>query len=176
MTYFDLLKESCEWLAAQSDKVIFVGQATEYPGHGISRQLVDVPAKQKLELPVAEDFQMGFCIGLALEGYIPVSIYPRWNFALLAANQLINHLDKWEQMCVGKSKPKVIIKVAAGSVVPLDPGYQHKADYSNEFRNMCDNVNHYILDHKSLITLAYEDAWERNKSCIMTEYGDMYND
>ena len=37
---------------------------------------------------------MGMTIGLLMAGKIPVSIYPRWNFLLLAINQLVNHLDK----------------------------------------------------------------------------------
>ena len=43
---------------------------------------------------MAEELQMGITTGLALNGSIPVSIFPRWNFLMLAMNQLINHLDK----------------------------------------------------------------------------------
>ena len=58
---------------------------------------------KKLELPVTEEMQMGMTIGLLMNGYIPVSIFPRWNFMLLAINQLVNHLDKLHIMN-GKNK------------------------------------------------------------------------
>ena len=47
-----------------------------------------------IELPVAEEMQMGMSFGMSLDGTIPISIYPRWNFLLCAINQLVNHLDK----------------------------------------------------------------------------------
>ena len=74
---------------------IFIGQAVEVPGTAMFNTLIDVPKKKLLELPVAEEMQMGMSLGLAMDGNIPISIFPRWNFLLLATNQLINHLDKF---------------------------------------------------------------------------------
>ena len=37
---------------------------------------------------------MGMSIGLALNGYIPITCFPRFDFLILAFNQLVNHLDK----------------------------------------------------------------------------------
>ena len=62
---------------------------------------------KRIEMPICEDFTVGFCTGLALEGYIPVCFIPRWDFLILAANQIINHLDKIPLL--GGFKPKVII-------------------------------------------------------------------
>ena len=91
--YFDEIKRSMTWLGEQSD-TIFLGQAVSYKGTAMTNTLPDVPDDKKIEMPVCEDLQMGITNGLALEGYVPVSIYPRWNFFVLAANQTINHLDK----------------------------------------------------------------------------------
>ena len=44
-------------------------------------------------LPVAEEMQMGISVGLAIDGFVPISIFPRWNFLLLGMNQLINHFS-----------------------------------------------------------------------------------
>ena len=52
---------------------------------------------------------MGMCAGLSLEGYVPISIYPRFNFMMLAINQLVNHIDKMKEMSKGMLIPKVII-------------------------------------------------------------------
>src|SRR5512147_1942449 len=109
-------------MLAQDPRVVFVGQGVRYNSHRMFDSLADVPMDSRIEMPVAEDFQMGFCTGLALAGHIPVAIYPRWDFLLLAANQLINHLDKAHLF--GWS-PKVIVRVAVGATSPLDPGPQH---------------------------------------------------
>ncbi len=93
LKYFSELKRSMEYLAKQK-KTLFIGQAVQYPGTAMYKTLSAISKTKKLELPVAEEMQMGVTLGMALNGLIPVSIYPRWNFLLLAVNQLINHIDK----------------------------------------------------------------------------------
>ena len=53
---------------------------------------------------------MGISTGLALSGYVPVTCYPRFDFLLLAMNQLVNHLDKIRVMSNNEFQPKVIIR------------------------------------------------------------------
>ena len=86
LKYFNELKRSMNYLAKQR-KTLFIGQAVEYPGTAMYNTLTDISKSKKLELPVAEEMQMGITLGLALNGLIPISIYPRWNFLLL---ELIN--------------------------------------------------------------------------------------
>ena len=93
MKYSDELTKSMDFLA-KDPKIIFLGQAVAYPGTAMSNTLKNVPKNKLYELPVAEEMQMGITTGLALNNAIPVSIFPRWNFLLLATNQLVNHLDK----------------------------------------------------------------------------------
>ena len=61
----------------------------------MSNTLKNISKNKLLELPVAEEMQMGITLGLAMDGNIPISIFPRWNFLLYAVNQLINHIDKF---------------------------------------------------------------------------------
>ena len=103
MKYFDELKRSMEWLGEQND-TIFIGQAVEYAGTGMTNTLKDISTDKLMEMPVNEDMQMGITNGLAMNGYVPVSIYPRWNFLLLGVNQLINHLDKLPMISDYKTK------------------------------------------------------------------------
>ena len=63
-------------------KTIFIGQAVEYKGTSLTHQVKKFPKDKLLELPVAEELQAGMALGLALEGYIPVSIYPRMKFII----------------------------------------------------------------------------------------------
>ena len=103
--YFDEVKRSMKMLA-EDPRTLFLGQ---WYGR-IHWTLQDVPEAKKYELPVIEDAQMGICTGLALAGFVPISCYVRWNFLLLAANQLVNHLDKIEEISGGGYRPKVVIR------------------------------------------------------------------
>ena len=76
--------------------------------------LKNIDMSRRLELPVVEEMQMGMSTGMALAGLVPVTIYPRWNFLLLATNQIVNHLDKLKHMSNGGYRPKVIIRTGVG--------------------------------------------------------------
>jgi pyruvate/2-oxoglutarate/acetoin dehydrogenase E1 component len=175
--YFDELKRAMEMLAAD-DRVVFLGQAVACPGTGMSNTLADVPAAKLLELPVNEEMQMGMTNGLALTGLVPVSIFPRWNFLLLAVNQLVNHLDKFQAMSNGDVRPKAIVRTSIGSERPLHPQHQHVGDYTDAFRLMCTTIEVVRLDEPDDIFGAYEHALHRNdgRSTLLVEWGDFYNE
>jgi pyruvate/2-oxoglutarate/acetoin dehydrogenase E1 component len=175
MKYFDELKRSMEWLGEQND-TIFIGQAVEYAGTGMTNTLKDVSPEKLMEMPVNEDMQMGITNGLAMNGYVPVSIYPRWNFLLLGVNQLINHLDKLPM--ISDYKTKAIIRTAIGSERPLHPQWQHVGDYTEAFEMMLTNVEVIRLDEPEQIFEAYQKAYNRTdgKSTILVEWGDYYNE
>ena len=175
--YFEELTKSMEWLGAQAN-TIFLGQAVAVPGTAMSNTLTDVPEKRKIELPVAEEMQMGMAIGLALEGYVPITIYPRWNFLLLAVNQLVNHLDRIPEISKKRYKPKVIIRTGIGSLRPLHPQSQHIGDFSEAFKLMLNNVQVIRLEEPEQIFTAYQKAYDREDgmSSLIVEYGDYYNE
>ena len=177
MKYFDELKRSMEFLA-QDPRVLFLGQAVSCPGTAMSNTLKGVAVNQLVELPVDEEMQMGMANGLALAGYIPVSIFPRWNFLLLAVNQIVNHLDKFEDMSNGAYRPKVIIRTGIGSERPLHPQYQHVGDFTEAFRILCKRIEVIRLDEPADIFPAYEKAFLRDdgKSTLIVEYGDYYSE
>ena len=72
--YLDEVVRSMKMLAEQP-KTLFLGQSIVYAGNIIHKTLIDVPINKKIEMPVTEDFQMGYSIGLALGGYIPITTY-----------------------------------------------------------------------------------------------------
>jgi pyruvate/2-oxoglutarate/acetoin dehydrogenase E1 component len=113
---------------------MILGQAVCYAGTGCYESLTAVPNNKKMEFPVAENFQIGVSTGMAINGMIPVSVVPRWNFLLAATDQIVNHLDKMRLMSDGKCSPKVIIRVAVGSETPIDPQDQHRGNFSEAFR------------------------------------------
>lgn len=177
MKYFLELKKSMEYLSIKSN-TIFIGQAVEYPGTAMFNTLKTVNKKKLLELPVAEEMQMGITIGMIMENYFPISIYPRWNFLLLAINQLANHLDKFNYMTNNFYKSKCIIRTSVGSQRPLHPQFQHIGDYSKSIKLMCPNINIVNLKEPEQIFKEYKKAYKRNDniSTILVEYGDFYNE
>lgn len=156
-------------LLAKDKRVIFLGQSIAYPGHIMFGTLENVPMSKRIELPVFEDVQMGMSIGLALESYIPVSIYPRMDFLILAMNQLVNHLDKLEELSHGQFKPKVIIRTMVGSISPMTPGLQHCQDHTEALKCMLTNIDVVKLTRAEEIVPAYRKALESNKSTILIE-------
>lgn len=175
MKYFDELKRSMEYLA-NDDRTVFLGQAVAVPGTGMSNTLKDVSKDKLIELPVAEEMQMGMSLGMALHGRIPISIYPRWNFLLCAVSQLVNHVDKLSLM--SKYKANVIIRTSIGSERPLHPQCQHVGDFTEAFKSMCKTVEVIRLDEPYQIFPAYVKALLRddNRSTILVEWGDYYNE
>ena len=177
MKYFDELKKSMNYLA-DNDKTIFIGQAVEVPGTAMTNTLKEVNSKKLLELPVAEEMQMGMTLGLALDGYIPISIFPRWNFVLLAMNQLINHLDKVNIMSNNGFKVKTIVRTGVGSQRPLHPQHQHIGDFTDMVRKMCTSIEVIKLNEPEDVFPSYKKALNREdgKSTILVEFGDYHNE
>lgn len=175
MKYFEELKKSMDWLGGKND-TIFLGQAVEYAGTAITNTLKDIDKSKLLEFPVNEDMQMGSSIGMSISGYHVVSIFPRWNFLLLATNQIVNHLDKIPLLSDVAYSPKLIIRTAIGSERPLHPQHQHVGDYCDIFKRMCPNINVIRLDEPDQIFDAYVQAYESKKPSIIVEWGDFYNE
>lgn len=177
MKYFDELSRAMEMLG-RDPRTIFMGQAVACPGTGMTNTLKNVAREKLLELPVTEEMQMGMSTGMALTGLVPVSIYPRWNFLLLAVNQIVGHLDKMAAMSDGGYKPKVIIRTGIGSERPLHPQFQHVGDFTEAFKLMCTTIEVIRLDEPDQIYPAYEKALLRDdgRSTLIVEYGDYYNE
>jgi pyruvate/2-oxoglutarate/acetoin dehydrogenase E1 component len=175
--YFQALSDAMTWLAEQGDTV-FLGQAVEVPGTAMSNTLQQVDKAKLIEMPVAEEMQMGVSIGLAMAGTVPVSIFPRWNFLLLAVNQLVNHLDRMPKISNGGFSPKVIIRTSVGSERPLHPQHQHVGDFTDPFKAMLENIEVVRLQESEQIVNSYKRAYEREdgRSTILVEYGDYYNE
>tara|TARA_R110001632_G_scaffold32370_2_gene83829 strand:- start:2 stop:502 length:501 start_codon:yes stop_codon:yes gene_type:complete len=161
-------------MLADNPKTIFIGQAVEYEGTGLYDSLSHIPKNKRMELPVAEYLQSGLANGMAIEGLIPISTYPRWNFLLMGTDQIVNHLDKFKSMSNGKLTPKVIIRVAVGSEKPVDPQCQHKGNFAEAFRNMTTNTEIIELIEPEDILPAYIKALNRkdNVNTILVEFAD----
>jgi pyruvate/2-oxoglutarate/acetoin dehydrogenase E1 component len=169
--YKDALTNAMTELA-KLDDTIFIGQQIVYAGNPMSTTLGEVSKEKMIELPVMEETQMGMSLGLAITGKRVVTFYPRWDFIVSAANQLINHVDKFELM-TGK-KLNIIIRLGKGSDKPLDPGHQHKGNYFEEFKSICKNIEFHDLKTPSDIELAYKYATKEGGIHVLVEYPELY--
>jgi pyruvate/2-oxoglutarate/acetoin dehydrogenase E1 component len=169
--YKDELTKSMTFLGEQ-ENTVFMGQSVLFPGTSLYGTLTEVPKEKLIEVPVFEETQTGMALGISLTNKCVVSIYPRWDFLILATNQIVNHIDKFELM-TGYA-PHVIIRVGKGSTNPLDPGHQHKADYSDAFKLLLTKMKVVQLTNPNDIFDIYKRAYENKKPIIIAEYPDLY--
>ena len=176
MKYKQELIKSMNYLATKPN-TIFLGQSVAFSGNAIYNTLVGVPNKKKLEMPVFEDAQMGMSLGLEMNGFVPITCYPRFDFLILAFNQLVNHLDKVRKMSRNEIKPRVIIRTSIGSKKPLDGGLQHTQDYTKIFKDTLTEVKVVFLNSPKQILPAFKKAYldKNSYSYLFIENGDFYN-
>ena len=173
MSYSKYHKEICRYMKILSSRKnsIFLGQQvanTDFYG-----TLSKVSLSKRLEMPIAEEMQMGMSIGMAMEGLLPITIYQRCDFLYRAFDQIFNHLSKIKQLTGEKYSPKVIIRTTIGNKKPLDPGIQHTQNIISSLRSsleipvfMCESVEDirntysYILNCKeSVIVIERQELY-----------------
>ena len=169
MKPFDKSVNQAMLMLAEDARTIFVGQSVLYDGATMYESLHGVPNNKRLEFPVVEDMQLGFCLGLSLKGRLPVCIYPRMDFLLLAMNQLVNHLDRFCEM--GDFRPKVIVRTRVGPKTPLNAGPQHTGNYTAQIRGMLRNVVVQELTRSQDALPCYTNALCRSGSTLIVENG-----
>ena len=181
LKYKNEIIRSMEWLGKKED-TIFIGQAVKYSGNAMYNTTKTISDNKKIEVPVFEDVQMGMSMGMALEGFVPITCYPRFDFLILATNQLVNHLDKINIISEGQFQPRVIIRTSIGSRIPLDAEEQHTQDHTQAYKNLLKRVDVVTLDESDDIFPAFKYAYERQPKSkydslvtLIIEWGDHYN-
>ena len=181
LKYKNEIIRSMEWLGEKED-TIFLGQSVKYSGNAMYNTTKTISEDKLVELPVFEDVQMGMSMGMALEGFVPITSYPRFDFLICAVNQLVNHLDKITIISEGQFQPRVIIRTSIGSRIPLDAGEQHTQDHTQAFKNLLKRVDVVVLDEWHDIFPAFKHAYESQPKSkydslvtLLIEWGDHYN-
>ena len=73
-------------------------------------------------------------------------------------------------------KPKVIMRTSIGAKNPLDGGIQHTQDYTQVMKDILNEVNVVLLNEPEEILPAFKDAYNRDGSSLIIEWGDYYNE
>lgn len=156
---------------AKISNVIFLGQ--QVGSEDFYGTLAGIDLEKRLETPVAEELQLGMSIGMALEGYLPISIYQRMDFLPRACDQLVNHLSLIERLSRGLFNPKVIIRTTVGSRRPLDTGLQHSKDLVEGFRRLV-SFPVFTVRTPTEVRKAYKQATNISQSSMIVEYQNLY--
>lgn len=163
----------CEQMRKFSEdpKVVFLGQ--QVASETFYDTLAGIPMERRIEMPVAEDFQMGLSIGLSLQGFLPISIYQRMDFLPRAMDQIVNHLNLLEEASRGMYKPRVIIRTTIGTKVPFDVGIQHSQDLSELMKVAC-KFKVFKCETADDINNAYDFARLTDKSVLIIEKQELF--
>jgi pyruvate/2-oxoglutarate/acetoin dehydrogenase E1 component len=168
--YHKTIREEMNKLA-EIKNTIFLGQ--QVSSESMYSTLDGISQSKRREMPVSEDLQLGVSIGLALEGYLPISIYQRMDFLPRAADQLINHLNLFKEMSRGMYNPKVIIRTTIGTNTPMDVGPQHKQDLTEMWQCV---LNFPVVKVTTIeeVKEAYELARKIDSSILIIEEQSKY--
>lgn len=161
-------------MLSEHPRSVFLGQSVACEGTAIRGTLRHLPQEKLVELPVVEALQLGLSTGIALAGGLPISIFARWNFLLLATDQIVNHLDKISLFSNGGYKPRVIIRTAVATSIPLDAGPSHLGDFTDAFCLMCKTIEIVRLETAEQIVPAYQKARDADHSTILVELMERY--
>ena len=174
MNFFDSMKETMEWVAKQPN-TLFIGQAVGTFGTFMSGTLKDIPIEQRLEFPVCESFQMQFSFGMALTGKTVISVFPRQNFLLLATHDMVNLLDKAPELKYNLPALHIILRSASGPYQPIDPGHQHKGNYSEIHKKLFKYIQVHDINTPDEALPTYQKAMEQDGIHLILEDGNAYH-
>ncbi|MBX2977967.1 MAG: pyruvate dehydrogenase complex E1 component subunit beta [Flavobacteriales bacterium] len=172
----EALNEAMSEEMRRDPNVFLMGEeVAEYDGaYKVSKgMLAEFGPKRVIDTPIAELGFTGIAVGAAMNGLRPIVEYMTWNFAILAADQIINHAAKMLQMSGGQYHVPIVFRGGNGSAGQL------AATHSQSFEAMYANIPGLKVitvstpyDAKGLLKAAIRD----NDPVLFMESEKMYGD
>lgn len=131
ITYREALNQALrEEMARDINVVLFGEDVAEYGGSFKVTQglLEEFGPRRVRDTPISEAAIVGTAVGLALAGLRPVAELMTVNFALVAFDQLVNHLAKMYFMFGGQSPMPVTIRAPGGGGHQLGAQHSHSLE------------------------------------------------
>ena len=161
----------------RKDKSVFLmgEEVAEYNGaYKVSQGMLDeFGPKRVIDTPIAELGFAGIGVGASMNGLRPIVEFMTWNFAILAADQIINSAAKMLQMSGGQYHCPIVFRGGNG------PAGQLGATHSQSFEAFYAHVPGLKVvvpstpyDAKGLIKAAIRD----NDPIVVLESEKMYGD
>ena len=118
MKFFQSINESLEEILKSHNEVVLYGEDIIDPYGGAFKVTKGLSTKfpdRVLPTPISEAAMIGMAGGMAIGGLIPVIEIMFGDFLMLGADQLLNHLLKYEWMYNDKVKVPVTIRATMGA-------------------------------------------------------------
>lgn len=174
--YREALREAMQEEMRLDENVFLLGEeVAEYNGaYKVSQGMLDeFGAKRIIDTPIAELGFAGIAVGAAMNGLKPIVEFMTWNFAILAADQIINSAAKMHQMSGGQINVPIVFRGGNGAAGQL------AATHSQSFESFYAHIpglkvispsNPY--DAKGLLKAAIRDK----DPVVFLESEQMYGD
>src|SRR6185436_10513200 len=117
LKYFQALNEATDLCMANDPSVLVMGLGVPDPKgvFGTTLGLVDKYGDERVtDLPTSENGMTGVALGAALAGMRPIMTHIRFDFALLAIEQLVNQAAKWHFMFGGRMRVPLVVRMIVG--------------------------------------------------------------
>lgn len=122
ITFREALNQALREEMIRDERILILGEDVgAYGGaYGVTAGLLqDFGEKRVIDTPISEGGIVGVAVGAALGGLRPVPELMTINFALLAADQIINHAAKIRYMFGGQASCPVVIRAVTGAGAQL---------------------------------------------------------
>lgn len=170
--YSEAMKSAMAKLG-EDNKVLFIGYNIGGKYGNAMGTLAGVNDNQKLETPVAENLMAGLAIGCSFEGFRPVIYFERQDFMLVAADAIINHIDKIERISHGQYKVPIIMRSIVADSGPFYSGPTHSQDFSEGFKKL---VNFEVVEPKTgkEVLQVFDAALKSERPTLVIERKSYY--
>ena len=176
LQFREALREAMSEEMRRDQSVFLLGEeVAEYNGaYKVSQGMLDeFGPKRIIDTPIAELGFSGIAVGAAMNGLRPIVEFMTWNFAILAADQIINSAAKMLQMSGGQYGCPIVFRGGNG------PAGQLAATHSQSFEAFYAHVPGLKVitpsnpaDAKGLLKAAIRD----NDPVVFLESEKMYGD
>jgi pyruvate/2-oxoglutarate/acetoin dehydrogenase E1 component len=117
LSYAQAINEALHQTMAGEERLLCFGLGVDDPMRifGTTTGLQERFGKQRVfDMPTAENGMTGVAIGAALNGTPVVMVHQRFDFFLLALDQLVNNAAKWHYMFGGRNSVPITIRLIVG--------------------------------------------------------------
>lgn len=172
----EALREAMTEEMRRDESVFLMGEeVAEYNGaYKVSQGMLDeFGAKRVIDTPIAELGFAGIAVGASMNGLRPIVEFMTWNFAILAADQIINSAAKMMQMSGGQYGCPIVFRGGNGTAGQL--GATHSQSFESfyaHFPGLKVVTPSTPYDAKGLLKSAIRD----NDPVVFLESEKMYGD